>query len=103
MSKTQEFKKKVLKKFPSFVESIQNLGSQDLEKNLLIYSKHREDSELAQKLDTELQSAKENVTFLAGPYRDAIGALKMKMAYINMLIREANGQSNEENDKVEEE
>ena len=86
-----EFKKKIVKKFPTFVESLQGLPVQDLEKTMLSYSKHKEDTELAQKLDRELKEAKDVVTELAGPYRDALGALKLKLAFINILIKESNG------------
>ena len=83
-----EFKKKVAKKFPTFVESLEGLSVKDLEKNMLIYSKHREDTELAQKMDVELQETKEKVSMLAGPYRDALSALKLKLAFVNILIEE---------------
>lgn len=92
MSKTHDFKEKMAKKFPSFVESIQGLDIADLEKHMLIYSKHREDTELAKKLDQELQEAKDKAASLAAPYSDAIKVLKMKMAYLNILIREINGE-----------
>ena len=86
-----DFKKKVEKKFPQFVESIAGLNVGDLEKNLLIYSKHQQDTELARKLDTELQDAKETVKDLGGPYRDTLSALKMKLAYIHILMKEKDG------------
>jgi hypothetical protein len=87
-----EFKKKVAKKFQSFVEALDGLSVQDLEKNMLIYSKHKEDTELAQKRDKELQEYKDKVSDLSAPYRDALSALKMKLAFINIIIKEANGE-----------
>lgn len=103
MSKTFDFKKKVGKKYPTFVESLDGLSVQDLEKNMLIYSKHKENTELAQKLDLELQEAKDRVTELKGPYTDALSALKLKLAFINILIKEGSGEHIEDGYGVDEE
>lgn len=87
-AKKEAIKTKVEKEFPDFVDMISSAEIASLEKNLYIYAKHREETELAKVEDEELQMAKERVKDLSAPYSDAIKALKLKMAYINLLIEE---------------
>lgn len=77
---------KVRKKFPDFINVIDGLSVQDLEKNLLIYAKHRETVTLAMKKDEELEKAQELVKELKAPYNETLTALKLKMSYLNILI-----------------
>ena len=95
--KNEKFLHQVRKKFPEFVEATDGLCLADLNKKLLTYAKHREETELAKKHDQELQGAKEQVSELNGPYQDALNALKMKTAYINLLIRGDDKQAMERN------
>lgn len=81
-------KKKVQKDNPSFTDSVDGLTVTDLEKNLLMYAKHKEDTEMALKEDEEIKDTQEKLKELKGPYSDALKALKLKMAYLNILIRE---------------
>jgi len=81
-------KKKVQKDNPTFTDSVDGLTVADLEKNMLMYAKHKEDTEMALKEDDEIRDTQEKLKELKGPYNDATKALKMKMAYINILIRE---------------
>jgi len=85
--KTVKFVQKMKKKYPHFVESIFGLSLEDLEKNLLIYSKHRADTEYAKKHDEELINAKAIAANLAAPYNDTLGALKDKLALIHILLK----------------
>lgn len=87
-AKKEAIKTKVEKEFPDFVDMITAADLQSLEKNLYIYAKHREETELALSEDEALALAKEQVKEMSAPYRDAIKALKLKMAYINLLIEE---------------
>jgi cyanate lyase len=80
--------KKCEKDYPDFVNSHNTLGPKELEASLLIYAKHREDSEMAKKIDKDLNKAKEAVKELSAPYNDAIKALKLKTAFLHMLIQE---------------
>jgi len=83
-----ELKKAIQKKQPSFTDSVDGLTYQDIEKNMVIYAKHREDTKIAQKEDTDLDSAKESVKELNAPYKEALKALSDKLAYLNILLRE---------------
>lgn len=89
--KKQKIVEKAEKQFPDFVDMLNGAGLDSLEKNLGIYAKHREETELAKAEDAELNMAKERVKELSAPYGDAIKALKLKLAYINVLIDEQKG------------
>jgi hypothetical protein len=92
-SRTQ--KEKIQKKYGSFTDSVDGLNIADLEKTLMTYAKHREDTILAKKNDEELEATKDKLSELSGPYRDALSALKDKLAYINLLIKEKSGDAEE--------
>ena len=79
---------KVQKAYQLFTESVEGLSLQDLEKNLLLYAGHREDTLMAQKNDEQLQEAKQKATEFNAPYTDSLKTLKMKLAYLNILIHE---------------
>lgn len=88
MSKKDIIKKKAEKEFPEFVDMLIGANKQSLENNLLTYAKHREEVELAKSEDEGLASAKETVKELSAPYNDAIKALKLKLAYIHVMLQE---------------
>lgn len=81
--------KKVQKKFPDFTDNVDSLPLDELEKNMLIYAKHRESVEWSRKQDIELTRAQEAVKDLQAPYKEALSAIKLKMSYLNMLIEDA--------------
>jgi len=86
--KKEIIKAKTTKEFPEFIDMLNGSDRNSLEKNLSIYAKHREETELAKAEDEGLATAKETAKELAAPYRDALKALKLKLAYINILIEE---------------
>lgn len=88
MSKKDIIKKKTQKDFPEFVDMLIGANKESLEKNLLNYAKHREEVELARSEDEGLAVAKEQVKELAAPYNDAIKALKLKLAYLHVMLQE---------------
>ena len=90
-SKELAIKNKCEKDYPEFTNAQSGTDVESLKKNLLIYAEHREETELARKKDEELKKAKENVSFLDAPYKDAIKALKLKTAYLHILIKEKQG------------
>jgi hypothetical protein len=95
-------KKKVQKDNPTFTDSVDGLTVTDLEKNMLMYAKHKEDTEMALKEDEEIQDIQEQLKELKAPYGDAMKSLKMKMAYINILIREkTDGEPKEKEESAE--
>ena len=85
--KNDKFQKKFRKKFPDFVNATDGLCLEDLNKKLLTYSKYREETELAKQNDQKLNDAKELASELSAPYRDTLNALKMKLAYLHLLIK----------------
>jgi len=94
-------KKKAQKDYPAFVDAVEGLSTEELKSNLTRYAKYREETELAKKKDEELERAKDLVNELSAPYNDTLKALKIKMAYINILmeelgsVEEGNGQDQE--------
>ncbi len=99
MSKEVDLKKKVQKDYPDFTDSNDGLNIKELEGNLLIYAKYREETEMAKSKDEKLQEAKDTASELGAPYRDALKALKAKMAYINVLIVEKKGEELEDGEE----
>lgn len=87
-AKELALKTKAQKDYPEFTDSVDSLQLADLEKNLLTLAKYREETEMAKKKDEELEKAKEEVKELQAPYNDALKALKVKMAYLGLLIQE---------------
>lgn len=96
MIDNQKFKSKIEKEYPNFVEGLEGLSKEDLEKNLLIYAKHREQTEYAKRNDDELNELKEQVKELQAPYNDTLKALKAKMGYLNVLLMESLSEGSEE-------
>ena len=85
----EKIKKKCQKDYPEFTDGMDRLGRDDLNKNITRYATYREEVELAQKNDEKLNEAKEVVKDLAGPYRDSLKALKLKLQYLYILLQES--------------
>lgn len=87
---TQELllRTKAQKDYPEFTDSVDNAQLADLEANLLRYAKYREETEMAKKKDEDLDKAKNLVKELQAPYNETIKALKVKTAYLGLLIEE---------------
>ena len=81
-------KTKAQKDYPEFTDSVDSLKLADLESNLLRLAKYREETEMAKKKDLGLEKAREEVAELQAPYNDAIKALKVKTAYLGLLIQD---------------
>ena len=86
--KEEKMKIKAQKDFPEFTDVVDHMNGESLEKKLLEYAKYREETLQAQAKDEELIQAKDKVTFLNGPYKDTLGAMKLKSAYIHLLLQE---------------
>ncbi len=82
---------KVEKKYETFVETTEGLTKEQLDVRLLKYSKYAEETKMAKANDEQLNEAKEIVSSLSAPYSEALGALKDKMAYINLLLKYEHG------------
>lgn len=86
--KELKLKTKCEKDFPDFVHSQEGLSVEALEKNLLRYAKYREETLMAQSKDDALTQAKEVAKELNKPYLETLSALKVKMAYLHILLQE---------------
>lgn len=87
----KNIQEKVQKEYPDFVTTVDGLSVADLESKLANYAKEQQKVDEAQENDEDLERAKAEVSELAGPYRDARKALKLKMRYIVELIKDKGG------------
>ena len=85
-----EIKKKAQKDHPTFTEAMDPLPLGELEKNLILYSKYREETLEAAKIDQRLMEVKEEILAASKPYDDKIkeykGALNKLKKFIDKEI-----------------
>jgi FtsZ-binding cell division protein ZapB len=86
--KEELLKTKVKEQMPEFTDAVDNAQLPELEAQLLKYAKYREETEMAKKKDEGLEKAKNVVKELQAPYNETINALKLKTAYLGLLIAE---------------
>lgn len=79
------------KKIPEFVDVVDGLGLDDLEKRLNTLAKQAEEVEKAKENDVGLEDAKAAVKELSAPYGDAKKEIRLKTRYIIQLIGEKGG------------
>lgn len=101
MSDRTEIEKKLEKIHHGFANTVAGLPVKDLEQNLLMYSKHNEETQQALRTSKEIKNAAETLKELKAPYSDMLKALKLKMSYIHLLIKEQNGEASSEEQEQE--
>ena len=84
--KEELLKTKVKEQMPEFTDAVDKADLPTLEAQLLKYAKYREETEMAKKKDEGLEKAKNVVKELQAPYNETINALKLKTAYLGLLI-----------------
>lgn len=91
--RTKEFKlkKKLQKKHPNFVEVAEAMSLQELKGSMSKYARYKVEVEQALKNDEEIVRLNETLKELKAPYRDTLTALKEKMQYIYILLKEQEG------------
>lgn len=99
--KEEILKTKVRNEFPEFVDSVDKLGMEKLNENLLRYAVYREETEMARQNDKSLIKAKNEVKDYQAPYNETLKALKLKMAYLHLLIIDRKGGATDEKAKAE--
>jgi hypothetical protein len=87
-AKSQAIRTKVETDFPEFADALNGAKVEDLKKKLLEYAIYREQTVMAQKVDEALEKAKNTVKELNAPYNETLNAIKIKSAYINILLEE---------------
>jgi len=95
MSEKFQISKKLETLQHGYVETIEGLPVSDLEDNLLIYAKQKEEVITALKTNKEIKDQKDVLKELTGPFNDTLKALGLKMNYIHLLIKEKNGDISE--------
>ena len=91
MDSTNEFKikRKVEKDLETFADVVSGMGKEELEKELFRLANYREEVELAKKNDEGLKDAQEAVKLISGPYNDSLKVLKLKSAYLHIILKES--------------
>lgn len=83
-----KIKMKVEKELETFVDVVNGMGRTELKDELFRLANYREEVELAKKGDEGLKEAQETARGLAAPYNDAVKALKLKTAYVHIILKE---------------
>jgi hypothetical protein len=81
-----KLKLKVQKEFPTFTDAVDSLSVSELEKNLIIYSKYREETIEAQKNDSRLKEVKEDISRASKPYDSKIKDYKATLNKLKKFI-----------------
>jgi len=81
-------KNKVREQMPEFTDAVDNAPLAKLEMEMLKYANHREEVDMAKQKDPDLNKAKEEVKMCSATYNEQLKALKLKMAYLGLLIAE---------------
>lgn len=87
----QDIRAKVEKEFPEFVGTVASLSLDELEKRISTYAKESEAVETAKSNDAALNEAKDQVSEMGAPYRDAKKAIRMKIRYLIEMVKESGG------------
>ena len=81
-------KKKMQKKDPTFTDSVDGLPAPDVKANILVYSKHLHDTEMALKNDDEIKDLQEQLKELKAPYTETSKMLKEKINYLHLILKD---------------
>jgi hypothetical protein len=81
-------KKKLQKKDSTFTDSVDGLSAVDLKANILIYSKHLHNTEMALKNDDEIRDMSEQLKELKAPYSETSKMLKEKINYLHIILKD---------------
>jgi len=86
-----KLKKKIAKKHPNFVEVVEGLSAADLKQSMSKYARYAVEVRMALKNDETIQNTEAALKELKGPYNDTLKALKEKMDYVYMLLKDKEG------------
>lgn len=92
MRQEKSIKEKVQKEYPEFVEAVDGLSVDALEKKISTYAKELEKSEQHKKDNEALKNAAYEKSLLEAPYRDVKKAIGLKVKYLIDLIGEKGGE-----------
>lgn len=95
--------KKIEKVHEGFAEMVDGLDVKELEANLLMYSKYKEEILVALEESEAIEEAKKVLSDLKGPFNDKLKALKLKTAYIHILLTEKGAGGALDAEEIEEE
>ena len=90
-NKKLDFRQKVAKEHPEFIAVVDGMSLEDLDGRLLSLAKHQEEVAEALANHEQINKLKEQLKELKADFNDTQKALKMKMKYIHLLIKEKGG------------
>jgi sugar-specific transcriptional regulator TrmB len=86
INENYELKKKVQKEYPTFTDAVDPLSVKELDDNLIIYSKYREETMEAQRIDKRLAEVKEEIAAASKPYDAKIKDYKSALNKLKKFI-----------------
>jgi hypothetical protein len=86
------FEEKLQKDEPAFCSSVDGMGVEALNKELVRYAKYSEEIQSEIENSAALKEAKEALKLITGPFNDAKKGNRTKMRYIINLIKAKGGQ-----------
>ena len=84
----RSLEEEVKERMPEFVDEVVSLSVDDLNARLSRLAKDNEANEEAKEEDDELTEARELVTELSAPYREAKKFIRLRSKYIIQLLKE---------------
>lgn len=88
MKQKKSLESKIKEDFPEFFDTIRGMSDAALDTQLATLAKNAQEVYEAEEADIELEEAKKSVTFLAGPYKDAKKAIKLKTKFIVGMLKD---------------
>jgi hypothetical protein len=85
---TAAIKKKMQKNDGIFTDSVDGLLPEDVKKQILLYSQHQYDADMALKNDDEINSLSEQLAEMKAPYMEVLKKLKSKIQYLHIILKE---------------
>lgn len=91
MAKGKTLREKVESQFGDWTSTVQGLSIQELDAQILRYTKYREEIKESKTKDEQLLKTQELLKELSAPYKDAVKATELKTQYLIMLLGEKGG------------
>jgi len=87
-AKAEKVKEDITNKHEAFYDKCNGMGREELKKELYILANYKEETEFAKAADEELKRAQDLVKEFSAPYNDALKVLKLKIAYLHLLLKD---------------
>jgi pyruvate/oxaloacetate carboxyltransferase len=82
----------VMKKHQTFKEAADAMGVEEAKKNILLYVKFKEVARTSLKENEDIKHLQDQLNLSKAPFNDAIKAYDEKIKYLNLLVKEVEGE-----------